>query len=85
MMSLIERLKTLNPDAVIFDDMDAALIGFGDVGPCGPVAVYSKKKIYAMLADLGLSPDETDEYYAGRFIAVWGGEHTPLVLNDLEQ
>lgn len=85
MTSLIEQLKTLNPDAVVFDDMDAALIGLGDVGPFGPVAVYSKKKIYEILAALGLSAVEVDEYYAGRFVAVWAGEHTPLVLNDLEQ
>jgi hypothetical protein len=85
MMSLIDQLKKLNPDAVFFDDMDGALIGLGEVGPFGPVAVYSKKKIYAGLAALGLSPDEAEEYYVGRFIAVWAGEHTPLILNDLEQ
>lgn len=81
--ALIKKLHALNPDAVLLDDMDDALIGLADVGVFGPVAVYSKRKIYEKLTQNGMSKDDVDEYYAGRFVAVWAGEHTPAILDDL--
>jgi len=81
--ALIKKLRILNPDAILLDDMDSAIIGLASVGVFGPVAVYSKRKIYETLRDTGVSQDDLDECYAGRCLSTWGGEHTPAILDDL--
>lgn len=80
---LIKKLRLLNPDAVLLENMDEALIGLATVGVFGPVAVYSKRQIYKKLAGTGLSQEDIDEYYAGHFLSTWCGEHTPAILDDL--
>lgn len=81
--ALIKTLSVLNPDAVLLDNMDEAVIGLASVGVFGPIAVYSKRKIYERLRADGISGDDIDECYAGRFLSTWGGEHTPAILDDL--
>lgn len=81
--ALIKKLLVLNPDAILLDDMDSALIGLASVGVFGPVAVYSKRKIYKNLQETGVSQDDLDECYANRCLSTWGGEHTPAILDDL--
>lgn len=81
--ALIKKLLVLNPDAVLLDDMDSAVIGLASVGVFGPVAVYSKRKIYEKLREGGVAQADLDECYAGRFLSTWGGEHTPAILDDL--
>lgn len=81
--ALIKTLLVLNPDAVLLDNMDEAVIGLASVGVFGPIAVYSKRKIYEKLQAAGISDADIDEYYAGRFLSTWGGEHTPAILDDL--
>jgi hypothetical protein len=65
--------------------MDSAVIGLGYVSALSPVAVYSKRQIYAKLAASGLSKEDADEYYVGKFMALWAGEHTPVVLDDTHE
>lgn len=83
--ALIKRLYVLNPDAVLFDDMDSAIVGMAYVGVFGPVAVYSKQKIYDKMAKTGLLPDEIVECYHGKCLSVWAGEHTPVIIADAEE
>lgn len=65
--------------------MDSAIIGLGFVGALSPVAVYSKRQIYEKLASSGLSKEDADEYYVCKFMALWAGEHTPVVLDDTRE
>lgn len=81
--ALIKTLLLANPDAILLDNMDEAVIGLASVGVFGPIAVYSKRRIYARLRADGVSSADIDEYYAGRFLSTWGGEHTPAILDDL--
>lgn len=81
----VAALGDLNPDAVLFDNMTSALIGVGYVGHHEPVAVYSKAKIYEKLLADGFLQDDADEYFSGKFAAVWAGENTPVILDDLSE
>lgn len=82
---IIAELSDLNPDAVLFDGMDSALIGVGYIGGNEPVAVYSRAKIYAKLLADGLCRDDADEYYNGRFAMLRAGELTPVIVDDLQE
>lgn len=82
---LINALRDENPDVVFFDNMDSAIIGVGRIGRADPVAVYSKAKIYDKLFSDGLSLEDANEYFLGKFVALWAGEHTPVIFDDVSE
>ena len=69
--------------AVIFDGLDAALIGFGRQH-AGPVlAVYSMEKIVKALMDRdGMTEEDAGEYYYFNIECLWAGEQTPLIITE---
>jgi hypothetical protein len=79
----LAELSDLNPDAIVFDDMDCALIGVGYIGDAEPVAVYSRTKIYSKLLNDGLSREDADDYYVGKFLTTRATEFTPVIIDDL--
>lgn len=81
---VLDELLDENPEAVLFDSMHSALIGYGRVGHLEPVAVYSKKMMYAQLQADGFSPEDAQEYFT-KFVNTWAGEHTPVILEDLSE
>lgn len=82
---ILAELADVNPDAVLFDNMNSALIGIGHIADNEPVAVYSRAKIYAKLLADGLSQEDADEYYTGKFVALRAGEMTPVIVDDLQE
>lgn len=83
--SIAAALGDLNPEAVLFDNMESALIGIGYVGHHDPVAIYSKAKIYEKLLADGLSQEDAEEYFSGKFTNSWAGELTPVIFDDLSE
>jgi len=82
---VLAQLADLNPEAVLFDNMDCALIGLGYIANDGPVAVYSRKKIYDKLLSDGFSREDVAEYYAGKFVALRAGALTPVIVDDWQE
>jgi hypothetical protein len=82
---VLAELVDLNPEAVLFDNMDSALIGLGYIADDEPVAVYSRAKIYSKLLADGFSREDADEYYAGKFVALRAGNLTPVIVDDLQE
>lgn len=82
---ILAELADLSPEAVLFDNMDCALIGVGYIGGDGPVPVYSRAKLYAKLLADGFSREDADEYYAGKFVALRAGNLTPVIVDDLQE
>lgn len=80
---VLAELADLNPEAVLFDNMDCALLGLGYISGEGPIAVYSRAKIYAKLLADGFSRDDVEEYYSGKFLALRAGNLTPVIVDDL--
>lgn len=83
--SIAAALGDLNPEAVLFDNMESALIGIGYVGHHDPVAVYSKAKMYEKLITDGLSQEDAEEYFSSKFTNTWAGELTPVIFDDLSE
>jgi hypothetical protein len=82
---IVDQLSDSNPEAVFLDNMNHALVGVGRIAGGDPVAIYSKAKIYAKLFADGLSIEDANEYFSGRFLSVRAGEHTPVILDDMEE
>ena len=81
--SLLAQLSDLNPDALLFENMESALIGLGYIGQADPIAVYSRARIYSKLLADGLSQEDADEYYFGKFVAAQAGACTPVIVDDM--
>jgi hypothetical protein len=82
-MTILQELLVLNPEAALFDDrFIAAIIGIGYRSFSPPVAIYSKKQLYATLANTGMTAPECEEYYAWHIAQLNAGEHTPVIFDD---
>ena len=79
---VINQLSDLNPDAILFDNMENALVGVGYTGNNDPVAVYSKNKLFTQLFAAGMSLEDAEEYYVGRFLSDRAGPNAPVILDD---
>jgi hypothetical protein len=82
---VLDQLSDLNPDAVLFENMNSALIGIGYISAADPVAVYSRARIYSKLLSDGLSIEDADEYYKGKFVAIRAANQTPVILDDMQE
>jgi hypothetical protein len=75
-MTIIEKITENNPDAILWDDLDEAVIGF----TTDYVAVYDLDKLSECL--LKQNPDWTEqdalEWIDFNIICAYVGEHTPL-------
>jgi hypothetical protein len=81
---ILDQLSDLNPDAILFDNMDAALIGLGYVGNNDPVAVYSYSLLYHQLLASGFTEDEALAYYQHNFTGMAISENMPIIVDDLQ-
>jgi hypothetical protein len=79
--SLSDFLSENNPDAVKFDNLDAAIIGVGNQYTKTPLLVYSAKKIMRCLMK-SMTYDEAAEWYGHNIECLWAGDHTPIIVED---
>ena len=77
---ILERLSEDNPEALIADGFDSAVIGVGYQGPKGPVAVYSFPKCIEALESEGMDHEEALEYFEFNVQSAWVGENGPIIL-----
>ena len=82
---LKEELRALNPDAILFDDLDEALVGIGSQYPGNPCAVYSEQKILRVLRSSMGNTDESYieavEWYEFNIACLHAGPYTPIIIN----
>lgn len=73
-----------NPEALLFDGMDDALIGVSR--RCGqqPLAVYDQERCIKCLMEQGMDYETADEFFEFNVVGGWMGEMTPIVLHKPE-
>ncbi len=79
-----ERLSEENPEAILLDGYDEALLGLGQRGPGQVLAVYSVKRIKEALCR-DMDEEEADEFFSFNIAGAYCGEHTPILLYDDEE
>lgn len=80
-----DRLAEIDPDAILFDGFDDALVGFSQ--RCGEpvVAVYAYDKLIEILCTRDdLDADEAAEFVAFNVVGAWLGPRTPVVVEYLD-
>lgn len=79
-MTVRERLAEDNPEAVLWDGCDEALVGMGY--RCGKrmLAVYDYDLLVKVFVDQGMSEEEAGEWVEFNIVGAWVGENTPITL-----
>lgn len=80
---VLVQLSETNPEAVVADGFDAAVVGIAR--RCGQpdLAVYSVSKCISILMERdGISYDDAADFFESNVSGAWWGEMTPIWLYD---
>jgi hypothetical protein len=76
-----EEISEINPDALLCDGFDDAIIGMAERINLGPVVAYSVSKILDIMIERdGMTYEDALEYYSYNIIGSWMGENTPIFI-----
>ena len=78
---VMATLEEINPEAIMYDGFDAALIGI--VARCGtePLALYDREKCIQLLVDQGLEYSDAEDYFCYNVEGCYAGPHTPFIAS----
>ena len=82
MVSIRVELAALNPQALLADGLDDALIGWGMQATKMPVAIYNYDKCVEILINEGSSQDDAIEWMEYNVTNAWYGEGTPIFMRE---
>ena len=76
-----EEIAEINPDALLCDGFDDAIIGIAERINLGPVVAYSVEKIIdIMITRDGMTYEDAYEYFDYNIRGAWVGENTPIFI-----
>ena len=76
-----EDIAEINPDALMCDGFDDAIIGMAERINLGPVVAYSVSKILDIMIERdGMSYEDALEFYDYNIVGAWMGENTPVFI-----
>jgi hypothetical protein len=84
--SVRDWIADINPEAVLFDGYEDAIIGVAE--RCGQptLVVYDIDKCIQILIDRdGMTYEEAEEFFGFNSLGCWAGEMTPLFLHRPEE
>jgi hypothetical protein len=94
----VEEIEDINPEALLCDGFDEAIIGMAERINLGPVVAYSVEKIIEILMkDMEVSEEDLEdgetieskkysdayEYFEYNIKGAWMGEFTPVFIEKL--
>ena len=79
-MTAIE-IAEINPEALMCDGFDEAIIGIAERISLGPVVAYDVDKMLDILVKRdGMTYEEAYEYFSFNILGAWMGEYTPIFV-----
>lgn len=79
--TIIDELRSANPDALLADGLDEALIGYTINTHSRHVAVYSAQKcVEVLMRRDGMTHDEADEFLEHNTYCAYVGKDGPLYV-----
>tara|TARA_R110002050_G_scaffold34397_2_gene86788 strand:+ start:5660 stop:5911 length:252 start_codon:yes stop_codon:yes gene_type:complete len=77
-----EDVSEINPEALMVDGFDKAIIGMAERINLGPVVAYDVDKIINIMMERdGMDYTEAYEFYSYNIVGGWLGEYTPVFIN----
>ena len=85
----IEQLMDVNGEAIVYDGIEPALIGYLERFGMETIAVYDYQKTIECLMPTDESPEEAlemaEEWYSYNTLGTWAGDLTPAFLHRFEE
>jgi hypothetical protein len=69
-----------NPEALLADGFEEAILGVAERCSCPTLVVYDIEHCLKILMRDGMTYEEADEFFSFNTLGAWVGEHTPLFL-----
>jgi hypothetical protein len=66
--------------AIVFDDCNPAIIGYGSQHGHDPVIIYDYELLVAQFIEDGMTEEEAMEWVDYNIVGAWLGERTPVIL-----
>jgi len=83
---LREDISEINPEALLIDGFDEAIIGMAERINLGPVVAYDVNKILKIMIERDeMTFDEAIEYFEFNILGAWAGDNTPIFINKIEE
>ena len=76
-----EEIADINPEALLCDGFDEAIIGMAERINLGPVVAYDVDKMLDIMVERdGMTYEEAIEYFDYNILGAWMGENTPVYI-----
>lgn len=76
-----EDIAQINPEALLCDGFDEAIIGMAERINLNPIVAYSVDKIIDIMIERdGMTYEEAMEYYEYNILGSWMGDNTPIFI-----
>lgn len=76
-----EEIADINPEALLCDGFDEAIIGMAQRINLGPVVAYDVDKMLDIMVERdGMTYEEAMEYFDFNILGAWMGENTPVYI-----
>jgi hypothetical protein len=79
--SIYDKIEEANPNALIADGLDGAIIGMVFRCAMQPVVLYDYDKCIEIFAQSGMGYEEYIEYMEFNVVGAYVGENGPVFLN----
>ena len=81
-----EDISEINPEALLIDGFDEAIIGMAERINLGPVVAYDVNKILKIMIERDeMTYEEAVEYFEFNILGAWAGDNTPIFINKIEE
>jgi hypothetical protein len=95
----VDEIREINPEALVCDGFDEAIIGVAERIDLGPIVAYDKDKmIEILMRDMDVDQDDTQdgrsieeikfdlalEYFEFNILGAYVGEYTPIFISKNE-
>ena len=76
-----EEIAEINPEALLCDGFDEAIIGMAERINLGPVVAYDVDKMIDIMVERdGMTYEDAMEYFDYNILGAWMGENTPVYI-----
>lgn len=77
----VEEISEINPEALLCDGFDEAIVGMAERINLGPVVAYDVDKMLNIMVERdGMTYEEAMEYFDYNILGAWMGENTPVYI-----
>lgn len=80
---ILEQISEENPEAVVLDGLDEAIIGICRRFGQSPLLAYSREKcIEVFMKRDGMNHEQAEEWMGFNVEGLWAGDGTPVFIDD---